>query len=314
MKAIVIDAFGGPGQLHLVNRPVPPPTADEILIELPYTSINPSDWKVREGYLRESSPHMFPLIPGWDAAGIVRQLGAGVTGYKVGERVFAYARKPTVQWGTYAEYVSVPVTAVARVPATINLAQAATIPLTGLTAWQALIDFAEIQAGQTVLIHGGAGGVGGMAIQLARSIGAKVYTTACKRNHDYVCRLGAYQAIDYSATNFLQALHKSEPGGVDVVLDTVGGPVLRESYRALKRGGTLVSVVDRPDIVEAGKMRTGYVSAQPDGTRLSQIADLLARGVIKPPRLEEMRLEEAAVAQERSRGRHIAGKIVLRIK
>jgi NADPH:quinone reductase-like Zn-dependent oxidoreductase len=315
MKAMAIDQFGGPGQLRLVDRPVPVPADDEVLVELQYTSVNPVDWKIREGYLKEFLPHRFPLIPGWDAAGIVRKVGRGVTAYKGGEKVYAYARKPAVQWGTYAEYVTVAADVAAPMPANVSFAQAAAIPLTALTAWQALFDFARLKSGQTVLIHGGAGGVGGMAIQLARHAGARVLTTASARNHEYVRGLGAHQPIDYTAGNFVDVLRKHEPGGADVVLDTVGGAVLRESLRAVKRGGTLVSVVDEPNAAAAGAedVRTGYVFVSPSGTQLREITALIEQGVLRPPRIEEMRLEQAPAAQERSRGRHIAGKIVLKI-
>jgi NADPH:quinone reductase-like Zn-dependent oxidoreductase len=316
MKAMVIDKFGGPGQLHLAERPIPEPADDEILIELQYTSVNPVDWKIREGYLKESFPHQFPLIPGWDAAGIVRKVGRKVTMYKGGEKVYAYARKPDVQWGTYAEFVTVPAEAAAPMPQNIGFAQAAALPLTALTAWQALFEAARIKPGQTLLIHGGAGGVGGMAIQLARHAGAAaVYTTASARNHDYVRRLGAQHPIDYNSGNFADALLKLEPAGVDVVLDTVGGPVLRESLRAVKRGGLLISVIEPPDAAAAAarEVRTGYVFVSPNGAQLREIAGLIEQGALKPPRIEEMRLDQAPAAQERSRGRHVAGKIVLKI-
>lgn len=315
MKAMVIDKFGGPGQLHLVDRPIPEPADDEVLIELQYTSVNPVDWKIREGYLKEFMPHQFPLIPGWDAAGIVRKVGRAVTTYHGGEKVYAYARKPAVQWGTYAEFVTVSADAVAPMPENLSFAQAAAIPLTALTAWQALFEFVRLRADQTILIHGGAGGVGGMAIQLAHHVGARVYTTASRRNHEYVRRFGAEHPIDYMSVNAADAVLKLEPNGVDVVLDTVGGPVLRDSFRLLKPRGTLVSVVEKPN-PEAAKiegLRTGYVFVTPNGAQLREIATLIEQGVLKPPRIEEMPLEEAPAAQERSRGRHIAGKIVLRI-
>lgn len=314
MKAMVIDKFGGPGQLRLAECPVPEPADDEVLIELKYTSVNPVDWKIREGYYKESFPHAFPLIPGWDAAGIVRKVGGNVTAYKGGEKVYAYARKPAVQWGTYAEFVTVGADAVAPMPSNITFGQAAAIPLTALTAWQAL-DYARLQPGQTILVQGGAGGVGGMAVQLARHAGAKVYTTASARNHEYVRRLGAHHPIDYTALNVVDALRKLEPSGVDVVLDTIGGPVLRESFRALKQGGIMVSVVDQPDPAGAKVegVRAGFVFVSPNGPQLREITKLIEHGELKPPRIEEMRLEQAPTAQERSRGRHIAGKIVLKI-
>ena len=197
MKAIVIDAFGGPDRLRAAEVPTPKASAGEVVIELACTSVNPVDWKIREGMLSGLFPHTFPLILGWDAAGTVSDTGEAVNEFSVGDRVYAYCRKPTVQWGTYAEYVAVPASAVAAMPANLSFAEAAAIPLVGLTSWQVLFDAANLRAGQTVLIHAGAGGLGSIAIQLAKNAGATVFTTASAANHEYVRSLGADHVIDY---------------------------------------------------------------------------------------------------------------------
>jgi NADPH2:quinone reductase len=316
MKAMAIEAYGGPGQLKPMDLPTPVPGEREVLIELAYTSVNPVDWKIREGRLKDRMPNAFPLIPGWDAAGTVAAVGKAVTGYKGGERVYAYCRKPVIQWGTYAEYVAMDAEAVAPLPANLGFAAAAAIPLTGLTAWQSLFDCAGLARGQTVLIHAAAGGVGGLAVQLARQAGARVLATASRANHDYVRALGADELIDYHAEDFVAAVQHLAPGGVDVVFDTVGADTYRRSFAALRRGGFIVSILEQPDaalMAEHG-VRAGYVFVTPNGAQLRELARLLEIGALRPPRLEEMPLAEAAAAQEKSRARHVAGKIVLRIR
>src|ERR1700733_2368139 len=190
MKAMVIEKFGHEEQLHLGDIPTPLPSDNEVQIQVLYSAVNPVDWKIREGLMKNFLPHEFPLILGWDAAGIVKAIGKNVKKFKVGDEVFAYCRKPIVKWGTYAEYVCFDADNIALKPNNINFAEAAAIPLAGLTAWQALFDFAKLKKGESILIHGGAGGVGSFAIQFAKHAGAKVITTASKQNHDYVKKLG----------------------------------------------------------------------------------------------------------------------------
>ncbi|CAK0759001.1 NADPH:quinone reductase [uncultured Gammaproteobacteria bacterium] len=315
MKAMVIDQFGGSDRLHPVELPVPKPAANEVLIKLAYTAVNPVDWKIREGWLNSLFPHEFPLIPGWDAAGTVAAVGEAVTAFVPGNRVFAYCRKPLVRWGTYAGYVTMAATAVAPMPSTISFAQAGAIPLVGLTAWQSLFDAAGLGAGQTVLIHGGAGGIGSLAIQFAKHAGACVITTASVRNHDYVRALGADVAIDYRSTDFVAATRAAAPQGVDVAFDTVGGAVLKETWLTLKPGGFLVGVVDVPDGAEAQRhgVRCGHVFVSPNGRQLAQIGSLIDGGRVQPSEITEMALDDAAAAQDVSRSGHVRGKIVLRI-
>ncbi|MBK7960201.1 MAG: NADP-dependent oxidoreductase [Bdellovibrionales bacterium] len=181
MKAITIDKFGGPEVLKMTNVPTPIPMDREVRIKISYASVNPVDWKIREGYLATMIPHHFPLIPGWDLAGLIESCGKDVTSFKVGDRVFSYARKPEVQWGTYAEFITLDESVVSHIPESINEEQAATIPLVGLTAWQALHDFSQIEKNMNVLVLGGSGGVGSFAIQFAKAAGASVWTTASKK-------------------------------------------------------------------------------------------------------------------------------------
>jgi NADPH2:quinone reductase len=316
MKAMVIEDFGGPEQLKLADLPTPTPADDEVLIEVAYTSVNPVEWKIREGMLTDLFPHHFPLILGWDAAGTVSALGSNAAGFVIGEKVYAYCRKPEIRYGTYAEFVAVDHAAVAPMPANLSFAEAATIPLTGLTSWQALFDFAGLKAGQKVLIHAGAGAIGSLAIQFAKHAGASVITTASLGNHDYVKRLGADAAVDYASEDFAAAVTELEPDGIDVVYDAVGGETQRRSYEVLKPGGVMVSIVDAPDgeLAERYGVKAGFVFVEPNGAQLREITGLIEAGKVKPAAIEEMNLEDAATAQERSKAGHVRGKIVLKIK
>jgi len=316
MRAVVFDAFGGTERLRVAEVHKPTPAAGEVLIEVHSASVNPVDWKIREGMLAELFPYEFPIVPGWDAAGVVAGLGSGVTGFRVGDKVYAYCRKPKVQHGTYAEYVTMAADGVAPMPSTLDFAAASTIPLTGLTAWQSLFDTGRLSAGQKVLVHAGAGGVGSLAIQFAKSAGATVYTTARTRNHAYVKGLGADAAIDYTREKFVDAVRALVPEGVDLVFDTVGEHVQRESYKTLKRGGMLVSIVNLPEPGEAERYRarTSFVFVSPNGGQLREIAALIEAGHVRPAEYEVVPLDRAAEAQERSRTGHVRGKIVLKIR
>jgi NADPH2:quinone reductase len=316
LKAIVFDAFGGQEKLRVAEVHKPAPAAGEVLIEVHCASVNPVDWKIREGMLAELFPYEFPIIPGWDAAGVVAGLGKDVTAFRVGDKVYAYCRKPKVRHGTYAEYVTMAADAVAPMPRNLDFAAASTIPLTGLTAWQSLFDTGKLSAGQKALIHAGAGGVGSLAIQFAKTAGAVVYTTARGRNHAYVKGLGADAAIDYTREKFVDAVRALAPEGVDLVFDTVGEHVQRESYKTLKRGGMLVSIVNLPESGEAERYgaRTGFVFVSPNGGQLREIAALIEAGKVRPAEYEVTPLDRAADAQERSRTGHVRGKIVLNIR
>jgi NADPH2:quinone reductase len=316
LKAIAIDAFGGIERLRLVTLLDPRPAPGEVLIAVEYAGVNPVDWKVREGMLADMLPHRFPIVPGWDAAGTIRAVGEGVADFAPGDRVYAYCRKPEVHLGTYAELVAVPAAVTARIPDNLSFASAATIPLAGLTAWQSLFDTAHLTAGEKVLIHAGAGGVGSLAIQFAKHAGATVFTTSSRKNHDYVRGLGADAAIDYREESFVDRVKALAPEGIDVVFDTIGGEVQGNSYRVLKPGGRLVSVISIPDAGAAGRpdVKADFVFVSPDGNQLREISTLLEGGAIQPPSYKLMKLEEAAKAQELSRAGHVRGKIILKVR
>ena len=260
MKAIVIDTYGGKEQLK--ERQIDPPTIsdNQVLLEVYATSVNPIDWKVREGYLKEMLPFEFPITLGWDAAGIIAEVGKNVSNFKVGDRVFT--RPATNNQGTYAEFVSVDQDLLAKMPEDMTFEEAAAIPLAGLTAWQCLVDFAEIKKGDKVLIHAGAGGVGNFAIQLGKHFGAYVATTASKENEEFVKSLGANQVIDYKEEEFNESLED-----YDIVLDAIGGDVLEKSYQVLKKGGKLVSIAGQPSDKDAEKygVKAGFLWLEPKG-------------------------------------------------
>lgn len=315
MRAVYIEEFGESDKLKVGELPTPLPEKGEVQIQLAYTSVNPVDWKIRKGLLKERIPHQFPLIPGWDASGVISALGAGVDQFKIGDEVYAYCRKPIVQYGTYAEYVCYPAKEVALKPKNLSFAQAAAIPLVGLTAWQSLFEIAKLQKGETILIQAGAGGVGSLAIQFAKWAGATVITTARSPNHDYVKSIGADLSIDYQTTSLKDEIQKKFPKGLDVVFDTVGGKTLEESYPFLKPGGRLISIVQEPDqnLAAQYKIQPLYHFVNPSGKELQKIADLIQTGKVQPIKIEEMPLEKAAEAQDENEKRHGQGKIVLKI-
>ena len=316
MKAIAIREFGGLDKLHVMDLPVPEPGPGEIRIRVRAAGVNPVDGKIRQGLLKERLPHAFPLIPGWDAAGIVDRAGPGASQFKTGDEVYAYCRKPIVQGGTYSEYVVIPETFAARKPKNLAFVEAAAIPLSMLTAWQCLFDAVQLHAGETILIHAAAGGVGGFAVQLARDAGAHVLATASSANHAYVRELGAEFVIDYTAEDFRAAVKRTHPEGIDVVYDCVGGEVLRKSPDVLRKGGRLVSILE-PDVVrqiaEWG-IAAHYVFVSPNGAQLKQIAEMFDRKRLRPPPCTILPLDQAARAQELIETRHTRGKIVLSVQ
>ncbi|MDB5084828.1 MAG: NADPH:quinone reductase [Bacilli bacterium] len=309
MKAVYIEGYGGKDQLKFGELPIPAVGPNDVLIKAYAAGVNPVDWKIREGYLRGFLPYQFPLILGWDVAGVIAEVGEQVQGFHVGDEVFS--RPATERNGTYAEYVSVDAALVARKPGNISFEEAASVPLTGLTAWEALHEIAKVSAGQRVLIHGGAGGVGIYAIQLAKAFGAYVAATASGANVEFVKSYGADQVIDYTKEAFETIL-----SGYDVVFDTIGGDVQTKSFTVLSKGGILVSIVSQPDeqLAEQHGIRTGYFFLQPDGEKLARLGQLIEEGKLRPVVSAVFPLEETAQAHELSETHHAKGKIVLSIR
>lgn len=317
MQAIVIDRFGGPELMALREIARPVPADDEVLIRIDYAGVNPVDWKIREGLMAHLFAHHFPLTLGWDASGVIVEVGGQVAPERVGERVFAYCRqygKP-VEHGTYAQFVALPSAMAVAAPANLSAAQAAAVPLPALTAWQGLFDAGRLQAGQTVLVLGGAGGVGSMALQLARQAGARVLTAASAANHDYVASLGAHAAIDYRGDALPHALGRLAPGGVDLVFDCVGGAYLQQGPHLLRPGGRMVSIAGIPDegIAAALGVHAGRIVATANPAQLEEVARRLQAGILVAPPVQGMALADVALAHARSKQGHVRGKIVLRV-
>jgi len=267
--------------------------------------VNPVDWKIRAGYLKQFMPLKLPFIPGNDLAGTVEALGPGATGFAPGQAVYG-----NVMGGTYAEYVVLPADKLVSKPETLSFEQAAAVPVGALTARYALIDLADVQAGQTVLIHGGAGGVGLFAVQMARAMGAHVIATASAGNLDFVRSLGAETVIDYRATQFETVVRD-----VDMVLDTISGEVEARSWQVLKKGGILVSIVGQPSEEQAAKhgVRAAAVRTAFTGEQLLAINALIKAGKVKPEVGPMFPLADAAKAQTLSQEGHGRGRIVLQI-
>ena len=306
MKAVVAHEYGAPEVLKFEEMPRPEPKEDEVLVRVIASGVNPADPLTLSGkYAREFGTHL-PLIPGYDIAGVVEKTGVKVTKLKAGDAIYGY---PTFGGG-WAEYVAVTGGEVAAKPASLSFTEAAAVPMGALTAWQALVDTAQLQPGQTILIHGGSGGVGSFAVQIAKARGARVIATASTANQDLLRQLGADVPIDYTKTRF-EEIAKD----VDAVLDPVGKETLTRSYDVVKKGGIVMSLVARPDRVELEKrgIRGATISVHPDAEDLAEIAHLIDAGKIKPVVTQVLPLSEAIAAQQQAATHHTRGKLVLRI-
>jgi NADPH:quinone reductase-like Zn-dependent oxidoreductase len=308
MKTVCIYSYGGPEVLVYEDAPRPHPLAGEVRVRVHAAGINPVDWKIREGHLKEMLHHTLPLVLGWDVSGVVESLGSAVTRFKVGDEVFS--RPDISRDGAYAEFIVIKESEVALKPHSIDHIHAAALPLAGLTAWQSLFDAGGLAAGQRVLIHAAAGGVGSLAVQLAKWKGAWVIGTASERNHDFLRQLGVDQPVDYETVRFEEAVQP-----VDVVFDTMGGEVQARSWKVLKRGGILVSIVSPPsaESAVANGVRQALVFTQPNAAQLAEIAKLVAAEKLKAIVETVLPLSDATRGQELSERGHTRGKIVLRV-
>ena len=310
MKAVQVHNYGGPEVLRFEDALRPTPESGELLIKVHAASVNAIDWKARAGYLKDVFPLPLPYIPGWDVSGIVEAIGPGVTQFKKGDQVYVVPDGARSGKGTYAEYVVVKETEAAQKPKSIDHIHAAAIPLVALTAWQALFEQAGLSKGQKVLIHGAAGGVGSIAVQLARWKGSHVIGTASGRNQALLRGLGVDEPIDYEKTRFENVVHD-----VDVVLDTLGGDTQNRSWKVLKKGGILVSIVAPPSAEEAANhsVRAAFMSVHPSSAQLSEIAKLVDAGKLKPVVETVLPLSDARRAHELNETGHARGKTVLKV-
>ena len=311
MKAVRIHNYGGPEVLQYEDAPRPQPQAGEVVVRVHAAGVNPIDWKVREGEMKDFWPHKFPLILGWDLSGVVEEVGprpATAGQFKKGDEV--YSLPDPTRNGAYAEYIVVRESELALKPNSLYHIRAAAVPLAALTAWQSLFDTAQLQPGQRVLIHAGSGGVGHFAVQLAKWKGAYVFATASTRNQELLRELGADETIDYTQQRFEDIVRN-----VDIVLDTLGGETQERSWSVLKKGGNLVSLVQPPSEEKAKELgvRAALLGAQPNGAQLAEIAKIIDSGRLAPVIDRIIPLSEVRRAHELSQSGHTHGKIVLRI-
>jgi NADPH2:quinone reductase len=323
MRAMVINGFGGPEVLHIEEIPMPVPKAGEVLIQVAYASVNPADWKCREGWLAQFFDYKFPFVVGFDAAGVIAGLGDGVTEYKIGDRVVTSSNQGLGENGSYEEYLTVAIDRIALLADSVDFRTAASIPTAAVTSWEGLFGTGDLKAGQSVLINGGAGGMGSFAIQFAKHAGARVAVTCGPDNIEYVKTLGADLAVNYRSQNVLNTVLGWAPEGVDVIMDTVGQGTLPDGIAMTKPGGVIAPIgtliVDEPkfDPVEAEKRNVRVVHTMSNrakaGDQLRTIVDLYNKGDFKAPYLTELPLEQAGEAHRWVKDGHVRGKIVLKV-
>src|ERR1700736_3507716 len=311
MKAVRIHKYGGPEVLKYEEAPRPQPQAGEVLVRVHAAGVNPIDWKVREGEMKDFWPHTFPLILGWDLSGVVEEFGpdpAAAGRFKIGDEV--YGLPDPTRGGAYADYIVVRETELALKPNSLHHIRAAAVPLAALTAWQSLFDTAQLQPGHRVLIHAGSGGVGHFAVQLAKWKGAHVFATASTKNQDLLRKLGVDEPIDYTKQRFENVARK-----IDVVLDTLGDETQERSWSVLKKGGNLVSLVQPPSEEKAKELgvRAALLGVQPNGAQLAEITKIIEAGKLTPIIDRILPLSEARRAHELSQSGHTHGKIALRV-
>ncbi|MGR8009130.1 NADP-dependent oxidoreductase [Streptomyces hypolithicus] len=307
MKAITYRSYGSPDDLAYGDVPQPKLGPDGVLVRVRAAAVNPVDWKIQAGYLDSVLDAVFPVVPGWDVAGVVEKVGPSVSEFAPGDEVIGYVREDFVSRGTFAEYVAAPVRTLARKPANLTFEQAAGLPLAGLTAYQALVGPLKITDGETLLVHAAAGGVGLFAVQIARAFGVRVIGTASERNHPSLEALGA-TPLTYGE-GLADRVRALAPDGVDAVLDLVGGDALQISPALLAPGGRLASIAD-PAVAELGG---SYLFVRPDTADLTALTELAERGALSVEVAAVFPLEKAADAMRLSMEGHTRGKIAISV-
>ncbi|MFD0774787.1 NADP-dependent oxidoreductase [Streptomonospora algeriensis] len=307
MRAISQNAHGGPEVLHEVELDVPRPGPSQVLVRVHAAGLNPTDWKHRSDRLFLGDP---PYVLGWDVSGVVEAVGIGVTVLKPGDEVFGMLPYPYGA-GSFAEYVTGPARSFARKPQGLTHVEAGAMPLAALTAWQALVDTAHVESGQTVLVHAAAGGVGHFAAQIATALGARVFGTASAGKHDFLRGVGVDEPIDYRETDFTEVVDEA-----DAVLDTIGGDTAVRSLRVLRGGGSLVTILPIPPegLLDEAKQRG--VRAEPmlvesDHAGMAAVAELAESGRLRPHISEVFPLERIADAHRAGETGRVTGKLVI---
>lgn len=311
MQAVVINHYGDEHQLEMATLPIPTLGEHQVLVQVKATSINPIDWKLREGYLQSMFDWTFPIVLGWDLAGTITEIGTAVTDWQVGDEVFA--RPDTTNRGTYAEFSAVDDHLLAHKPANISFAEAAAVPLAGETAWQALFEHGQLKAGQTVLVQAGSGGVGSYAIQLAKAASAHVVTTTSPKHFDLVRDLGADDIIDYRSEKITDKLQN-----IDLVIDTLGGQNQIDAWQVLNpKTGRQISIVGPAEqtaaIIADTDLTFEAIWLRPSGADLTAIADLMAANKVKSVIDSTIPFSADGLIQahQLSATNHATGKIVI---
>ncbi len=318
MKAVFYRQHGSAEVLEVGELAIPEPGPEQVLVRVAAAGVNPIDRRLRSGELQEYISRTFPVVPGWDFAGEIVALGTDVnSGWQAGDLVMGLAFTWSIQHGTYAEYVPVDAASIAKVPEGFDLFQAAALPLVSLTAWQSIHEYGGLAQGQSALIQAGAGGVGSVAIPMAKHLGARVYATCSTASMGYVSERGADVVIDYTQEDYAQVLRDLEPEGLDVILETLLGDGVPETAIGLaKDGGTVIFMNNEPPAlpeIEARGIRTQFLHHRPDGAMLAELADLYGQGILPAPPVEVLPLAAAVEAHQRSEHGHTRGKIVLAI-
>jgi NADPH:quinone reductase-like Zn-dependent oxidoreductase len=318
MKAIYYEQHGNADVLQYGELPTPDPDSDQVLVKIAVAAVNPIDRRLRSGELQEYISRTFPIVPGWDFSGTIVKIGSNVTNWKVGDEVVGLAFTWSIQHGTYAEYCPVDASAIALKPPGLSFVDAASLPLVSLTAWQALDEFAGLKRGQTVLIQAGAGGVGSVAIPIAKHLGAKVYTTTRSENFNYVMDRGADHPIDYTTHDYVEVIKEMEPDGLDVVLESLyGDKIVEDAIHLTKNGGAVPYLNNEPPEladIASRSIKTEFIHHRPDGEMLAMLMSLFASGDLLTPRVTTMNLSDATKAHEQSERMTTNGKLVLQVE
>jgi len=315
VKAVSIHQFGNRGVLRFEEVEKPALSEGEVLIRIQASGVNPVDWKIREGYLKDFIPHVFPVILGWEMAGMIEESGHAARRFKPGDEVYAYCRRPIIQKGTYAEYIALPEAYVSKKPSNLTFEEASGIPLAGLTAYQSLFGAADLKKGENVFILGASGGVGSYAVQLARISGTKVAALASRKNKEYLLDLGADYFLNYESGDFKEALREIFEDGADVVFDCVGGETLRAGQECVRDSGRIVSIVDDPDeaVLKKRKIESCFAFVEPHSRQLDILRGYAETGKLKVCVASVFPLKETAKAHEKMESGHTRGKIVLKM-
>ncbi|MFE4660175.1 NADP-dependent oxidoreductase [Streptomyces hydrogenans] len=308
MKAISYRRYGGPEVLEYGELPDPKVGPDEVLVRVRAAAVNPVDWKAQAGYLDGMIDAVFPVVPGWDVSGVVVRPGVSVTEWAEGDEVMGYVREDFLAHGTFAEYVAAPVRTLARKPRNLSFEEAAALPLAGLTAYQALRTALSVREGETVLVLAAAGGVGSMAVQIARHLGCRVLGAVRESGRERVTALGG-EPVLFDEQTFTREVRELAPQGVDAVLDTLGGPFLPHAAKLLTPGGRLASVADGEVLALGGR----YFWVRPDAADLAALADLADEGILDVRVAKTFPLERAADAQRANAEGGLQGKVVVTV-